>query len=191
MGDATLWAVFGALIGAIVAGIAILLQLGAASKERSEAIYQRLLSELNDIVKEIGGCKKPENLSEEKKRIVSRMLHMHLDGLVETIAIEGRSWWRKFLYKLGIGRRRYIQLGQEWYLDRHRYERFESWYKGILGIYNSTLDASTYVREIFHCDKDIKNADPHENIRDNNCLKTYFNWRLDFEKGRLLQTARK
>ena len=65
-----------------------MLQLGAASKERLEAIYERLLSELNNVVREMGDWDgKKENLPQDKKRTISRMLHLHLDSLVESIAV--------------------------------------------------------------------------------------------------------
>lgn len=170
-----------AVITAIVAGIAIWLQLGAASTERLEAIYERLLLELNNVVREMGGWNGKANLSEDKKRIISRMLHLHLDTLVESIAIEGRSRWRKFWYNLRVGKHWYVKVGEEWFLEKHRYRRFEYWYSETLKLYNNTLAASTYVEEVFHPEKD----DPHKKIKGKDkCLKKYFQTRLKFERGK-------
>jgi len=127
METSVFWALFGALVTATAAGIAIRWQLRAARKERLEAIYERLTSELNGVVREMGNCADPTNLSVHKKRTVSRMLHLHLDNLVESVAIEGRSRWRKLLYRLRVERRKYSKVGAEWYLERHRYKRFSNW----------------------------------------------------------------
>ena len=54
METSALWALIAAVIGATVTGIGIWVRLGTANKARSEAIYAKLLSELNDIVREIG-----------------------------------------------------------------------------------------------------------------------------------------
>ena len=152
------WALFGAIIGAIIAGIGIWVQLGTANKARSEAIYERLLSQLNDIVWEMDNWNGKTKLPLGKKRMISRMLHTHLDSLVESIAIEGRSGWRGFLYRLPKIRERYKSIGDKWYLEKHRYQRFENWYTGTLALYNSILDGSyynaypkpNYVEEVFH-----------------------------------------
>ena len=161
----------------VVAGIAILLQLGAASKERLEAIYERLLSELNNVVKEMEGWDGKQKLPDDKKATISRMLHLHLDGLVESIAVEGRSWGREFWYKLLVGRLTYQRVAGKWFLERHRYKRFEYWYRGTLELYNK-LCASDYVEEVFHLQKD----DPHKGIKGKDCLKQYFKWREKFEE---------
>lgn len=104
MEPTVLWALFGVAITAFVTMIAILLQLGAARKERLETIYERLLFELNNVVKVMGGWDGKKKLSDDEKRTISRMLHLHLDSLVESISIEGRSWIRGFWYRLGVGR---------------------------------------------------------------------------------------
>jgi len=158
MENGVLWALFGAIIGAIVAGIGIWVQLGTANKARSEAIYERLLSQLNDIVWELGSWDGKNKLCIEKKRMISRMLHTHLDSLVESIAIEGRSWWRGLLYRLPKIGERYESIGDKWFLEKHRYQRFENWYTGTLALYNSILDDSyydaypnpNYIEEVFH-----------------------------------------
>jgi len=175
-----LWALFAAVITATVTGIAILLQLGAASKERLEAIYERLLSELNNVVREMGDWDgKKKNLPQDKKRTISRMLHLHLDSLVESIAVEGRSRWRGFWYRLGIGRLMYQRVGEKWFLERHRYQRLENWYAGTLVLYNRTLGGSNYVEEVFHPKKIER--DPHRGIKS---LEQYFEKRLNAEKGK-------
>jgi len=112
--------------------IAILLQLGAARKERLETIYERLLFELNNVVKVMGGWDGKKKLSDDEKRTISRMLHLHLDSLVESVSIEGRSCIRGFWYRLGVGRIMYRRIGGEWFLEKHKYERFNSWYAAIL-----------------------------------------------------------
>ena len=174
----------GAFIGALVAGIAIWARLRAASKERLEAIYERLLSELNNVARQMGGWDgNPARLSDDKKRTISRMLHLHLDSLVEAIAVEGRSCWRRFLYSwcgLGVGRLLYRRVGKKWFLQKHRYKRFEYWYNGILMLYNETLGASTYVEEVFHLKKD----DPHKDIKGEKCLEQYFEKRLEYERAK-------
>lgn len=129
METSPLWVLVAAFIGALVPGIFVLLQLGAASKERLEAIYERLLSELNQVVREMGGWDGVENLPDDKKRTISRMLHLHLDSLVASITVEGRSSWRKF------------------------------WYSRTLMLYNETLGAATYVEEVFHLEKDDLHKD--------------------------------
>lgn len=113
-------------------------------------------------------------LSTDKKRTISRMLHMHLDSLVESIGVEGRSGWRRFLYRFGIGKPMYEEVAGKWFLEKHRYRRFEYWYSGILMLYNQALGASTYVEEVFHLDND----DPHKDIAGTDCLKQYFEKRV-------------
>ena len=180
METSPLWVLVAAFIGALVPGIFILLQLGAASKERLEAIYGSLIQDLNEVVREMGGWNGKANLSADKKRIISRMLHLHLDTLVESIAIEGRSGWRKFWYNLRVGKHWYVKVGEEWFLEKHRYKRFEYWYANTLVLYNK-LDASTYVEEVFHPQKD----DPHKKIKGKDkCLKKYFLRRQKFERGK-------
>jgi hypothetical protein len=186
MDPSPLWVLVAAFVGALVPGIFVLLQLSAASKERLEAIYERLLSDLNNVVKEMGNWDgNTESLSDDKKRTISRMLHMHLDGLVESIALEGRSGWRKFLYKLGVGKLWYEELGGEWFLEKHRYRKFEYWYSVTLMLYNEVLGASEYVEEVFHLiTENHPHGDPHKNICGSDCLKTYFTNRLEHERER-------
>ena len=180
-----LWALFAAVIGAAATGIGILLHLGAARKERSEAIYEKLLSEFHDVVREIGNWDGKKKLSIDRKRVISRMLHVHLDSLVESIAIEGGSWWRGFLYRLGIGKLLYKSIEDKWFLEKHRYQRFESWYSGTLVLYNSILGVSShithpdpnYIEEVFHprtIERDLHHG--------NESLKQYFEKRLNFEQ---------
>lgn len=171
--DSALWTIVGAVIAVVVTGIAILLQLGAASKERLEAMYERLLSQLNDVVRELGGWDGKKRLSVARKRRVARMLHMHLDSLVESIATEGRSWWRGFLHRLSRGRM-YTRVGGKggkWFLANHRYQRFEKWYTGILVLYKEMMGLSNYVEEVFHPAGD----DPHYTVES---LEEYFTERL-------------
>ena len=187
METSALWALFAAVIGATVAGIGILLHLGTARKEGLEAIYEKLLSEFHDIVREIGSWDGKKKLSIDKKRVISRMLHLHLDSLVESIAIEGRSRWRGFLYRLGIGQLLYESIGDKWFLEKHRYQRFESWYSGTLVLYNSILGVSNhvthddpnYIEEIFH--PQVIERDLHHGKKS---LKQYFEERSDLEHKR-------
>lgn len=176
-----LYGLIGAFITATITGIAIWSRLRATNKQRVEAIYERLLGELSNIVRVMGNWDgNPARLPDVKKRVISRMLHMHLDSLVEAIALEGSSGWRKFRYKLGFGKHCYEELGGEWFLEKHRYRRFEYWYSVTLMLYNGILGASAYVEEVFHLKKD----DPHKNIDGSNCLKQYFRKRLKSERGK-------
>lgn len=180
--DSASWPIFGAILGAVftagVTGIVVWAQLGAASKERLEAIYERLLSDLDSVVREMGGWDgDPAIIPDHKKRTISRMLHLHLDNLVESIALEGTSRWLGFWYTLLVAKCWYIKVGR-WFLNKHRYRRFEDWYAGISVLYNGVLEAPKYVGEVFH--PVGASPDLHSGTQS---LKDYFEKRLDYERG--------
>jgi metal-responsive CopG/Arc/MetJ family transcriptional regulator len=179
----TIWFLIGAIIAAVtatIALIALLAQLKAASNERMEAIYESLMHDLNMVVLEMKGWDgEPTSLSDNKKRVIARMLHMHLDSLVETIAVEGRCGrCCKFFYRLGVfcrlgvGRSSHVELAGKWLLLNYRYKRFENWYSDTLRLYHR-LNSSRYVEEVFH----IEIKDPHKDIPYENSLQKYFNKR--------------
>ncbi len=177
--DGALWALTGSIITATIAGIALCTQLRAASNARLEAIYESLLQDLNKVVGEMGGWNgNPASLPNDKRRVVSRMLHMHLDSLVEAISIEGRSHWRRLWYRLGFGRLLYKKLAGRWFLIKNRYRRFEHWYADTLELYNKRLGASIFVEEVFH----LNIPDPHRRIVGKDCLIQYFKERQNFEE---------
>ena len=194
--DNVLWALAGSLITAAVAVITIKLQLSASSNERMEAIFESLLHDLMTIVQEMREWNgKPDSLEVERKRLLSRMIHMHLDSLVEAVAVEGRcGFFKRFLYmKLKLNKSCYRVLANNWLLTTNRFNRFEHWYSDTLILYQGLIhqdtdsNQPTYIREVFHPTIE----DPHEKIKIPNsselginehepkksCLYQYFNKR--------------
>jgi len=186
--DSALWALVGAGVTATVTGIAIVVQLGTGNKERLEAIYERLLSQLNEIVRELGNWDGQGYLPAEKRRTISRMLHMHLDSLVESIAVEGRSRVRGLLYRLSR-KRMYRRLGGnegKWFIASHRYLRFEYWYSSTLVLYKQIMEHDNYVLEVFHLVPDRQ--DVHSTVESlDDCFKEY----LEIERTRRQQWCMK
>ena len=168
--EAGLWSLVGALLSSAIAGVAIYRRLGAMNKERLEVHYERLINELAKIVEVMGDWDgNVDNLDARNRRIISRMLHLQLDTLVDTIAVEGSNTPRAIAYHCRIGRLFYRKLGYKCFIEKDRFIRFSNWYAGTSILYNRILEKGNYIEEVFH--PVAIESDPHYQIKS---LQEYF-----------------